>query len=208
MSATCTEVDTGPVGERTESAQARAQVLEERRDEQDRLRGELDGAGRAPLDPWRHGGRTRWTRPSKCWSGSSTPTAMSSSSRSANWVSTRTFPAAVSARDAAALESHVAELDRQAAEICRAASEHSQAASATARASRARLSAMGERLGGDVDVQDIEVVVAAARARAEDARFGERRARESAEHFAAIVDNVRPPARAAPGDPGQGTGAG
>ena len=184
------EVDTGPVGERTESAQARAQVLEERRDEQDRLRGELDGAGRA-----------RSTLAARRTDEVDAPIEMLVGELNAHRdvlvesVSQlgldANVSAAVSARDAAALESHVAELDRQAAEICRAASEHSQAASATAGASRARLSAMGERLGGDVDVQDIEVVVAAARARAEDARFGERRARESAEHFAAIVDNVR-----------------
>ena len=184
------EVDTGPVGERTESAQARAQVLEERRDEQDRLRGELDGAGRA-----------RSTLAARRTDEVDAPIEMLVGELNAHRdvlvesVSQlgldANVSAAVSARGAAALESHVAELDRQAAEICRAASEHSQAASATAGASRARLSAMGERLGGDVDVQDIEVVVAAARARAEDARFGERRARESAEHFAAIVDNVR-----------------
>ena len=183
------EVDLGPVGERIESAQERAQVLAERKREQDRLRGELDDVREArsalatrrvdevdaPIDALvadLHAHRD---------------ILVESVSRLGLDTS---VPPAVSARDAAALESHIGELGRQAAETARAAGEHSLAASDKAVAAREALAAIGERLGADIYVRDIEAVVAAARAGADDTRFEERRARESAEHFAAIVDDV------------------
>ena len=101
-----------------------------------------------------------------------------------------TVPAAVSARDAAALASRIGKLGEQAAEIAHAADEHSRAASDNAATAREEIAAIGERLGAGIDVRDIEAVVAAARAQADDARFEERRAKESAESFAGIVDDV------------------
>ena len=183
------EVALGPVGERTESAQERAQVLEARKREQDRQRGELDRVREArsalaarrvdevdaPIDALvadLHAHRD---------------VLVESVSRLG--LDTN-LPAPVSARDAAALESHIGELGKRAAETARAADEHSRAASDQAAAAREALAAIGDRLGAEIDVRNMEAVVAAARARAEDTRFEERRARESAEHFAAIVDDV------------------
>ena len=183
------EVDLGPVGERIESAQERAQVLAARKREQDRLRGDLDGVREArsalaarrvdevdaPIDALvadLHAHRD---------------VLVESVSRLG--LDTN-VPAAVSARDAAALESHIGELGKHAAETARAADEHSRAASDKAAAARKTLAAIGDRLGAEIGVRDIEGVVAATRAQADDARFAERRARESAAHFAEIVDDV------------------
>ena len=99
-------------------------------------------------------------------------------------------PAAVSARDVAALESHIGALQATAAAVARAADEHARGASARADAARVELAALAERLDADIDVRDADAVVHRARARAEDARFEERRARRSADDFAAIVDDV------------------
>ena len=81
-------------------------------------------------------------------------------------------------------------LGTSAAEILRAAGEHAQAASDKAGAARAALAAIGDHLDAEVDGHDLEAVVAATRAKAEDARFEERRASESAGRFASIVDDV------------------
>ena len=183
------EVDTAPVGERTESAQQRAQVLEARQCEQDRLRREIDGVREARSAV--AGRRAREV--------DAPIEALVGDLNAHRDVLVRSFsqldiatdvPTAVSARDPAALESHIGELGRQAAEIARAAHEHSQAASRTAAAARTKLAAIGERLRAEIDVRDVEAVVAAAHAQADDARFEERRARESADHFAAIIDDV------------------
>ena len=184
------EMDMGPVAERTESAQQRAQVLEHRKREQDRLRSELDSVRKA-----------RWALAARRADEVDAPLeAVVADLNAHRDVLVKSVSrlgldtnvaAAVSARDASALVSHIGELGRQAAEIARATAEHSRAASDTAAAAREALAAIRERLGLETDIHDIEVVVAAARARADDARFEERRARESGEHFAAIVDNVR-----------------
>ena len=183
------EVDTGPVGERTESAQARAQVLEARKREQDRLRDALDGVetSRSVLAARR---ADEVDVPIDTLVGElNAHRDVLVKSVSELGLDT-TVSAAVSTRNAAALESHIGELRRQAAEIARVASEHAQAAFDTATATRAALATIGERLDTEIDVRDIEAVVAAARAQAEDARFEERRAKESADHFAGIVDDV------------------
>ncbi len=184
------EVDTGPVGERTESAQKRAQILEKRKGEQDHLRGALDGVGKA-----RSALAARRTNevdtPIEALVGElNAHRDVLVKSLSALAVDTN-VAAAVSARDAAALELHIGKLARTATEISRAAERHSREASDKSDAARSALAAIGERLDADIDVHVPEAVVDATRAKAEDARFGERRARESAEHFAAIVDDVR-----------------
>ena len=182
-------VDMGPVGERTESAQKRARVLEARQREHDRLRREIDGVREA-----RSALTTR--RVDEVDAPIAALVADLHAHRDVLVESVSRLgldtnvPAAVSVRDAAALESHIGALGKRAAETARAADEHSRAASDRAAAAREALAAIGERLGAEIDVRDIEAVVAAARARADDTRFEERRARESAEHFAAIVDDV------------------
>ena len=184
------EVDLGPVGERTGSAQQRAQVLGTRKREQDRLRHELDGVreARSTLATRRANDVDAPIDALVADLHAHRDLLVESVSRLGLDTS---VPAAVSARNAAALESHIGEIGRQAAGTARSADEHSRAASDKAAAAREALAALGERLGAEIDVRDIEAVVAAARARADDARFAERRARESAEHFAAIIDDVR-----------------
>ena len=183
------EVDMGPVGERAESAQERAEVLEARKREQDRVRCELDGVREA-------GSALAARRADEVDAPIEALVADLNAHRDVLVDSVSrlgldtTVPAAVSARDAAALASRIGKLGEQAAEIAHAADEHSRAASDNAATAREEIAAIGERLGAGIDVRDIEAVVAAARAQADDARFEERRAKESAESFAGIVDDV------------------
>ena len=100
-------------------------------------------------------------------------------------------PAAVAARDAGTLESHIGAIRTAAAAVARAASDRAREAADRAEAARVRLAAIGERLGARIDADPLDAVVDRARAAADDARFAERRAREEAEHFTAIVDDVQ-----------------
>ena len=183
------EVDTRPFGEQEKAAQRRARILEERKHDQDRLRRDIDEIHEsqsalatrradevvAPIDDLVRDlnasrdvlvdavGRLRLDT---------------------------TVPAAVFARDAGALESHINELAKTVAETSRAANELSRGAAARATSARAKLATIAKRLGGEVDVGDLESVVKAAHAKADDARFEERRAREATDHFAGIVDDI------------------
>ena len=183
------EVDTGPVGARTKSAQERAQVLETREREQDRLRCEIDGVREARSALAARRADEVDAPVDELIGDLNEHRDMLVDSVSRLGLDTN-VPAAVSARDAAALESHTRKLGTKAAEISRAAGEHARAASDKAAAARAALAAIGDRLDAEVDVHGLEAVVAAARAKAENARFEERRASESADHFASIVDDV------------------
>ena len=182
-------VNTQPFGERTKSAQERARVLKTREREHERLRRESDGVreARSALAARR---ADEVDAPSEELIGDLNDHRDVLVDSVGRLSLDTNVPAARSARHAAALESHIAKLASTAAEISRAADQHSREALDKSDATRAALVAIGERLDAEVDVHDIEAVVAAARAKAEDARFGERRARESAEHFAAIVDDV------------------
>ena len=183
-------VDTRPFGERTESARERAQVLDAQRREQERLRREIDDARTA---------RTALARrrtdevdgPIERLAGELITHRDALVDSISRLGLDTDAPPAVSAREVAALEAHIGTLRATAAGVSNAAREHSRGASAKADAARAELAAIGERLDAAIDVRDIEAVVTAAHARADDARFEERRARESAEHFAGIVDCVR-----------------
>ena len=100
-------------------------------------------------------------------------------------------PAAVSVRDAAALQSHIgAPRGRH-----RGAVERRGRARARRRrradAARRQLAALGERLDPDIDVRDLDAIVDGVRAKAEEARFDERRARRAADDFAAIIEDVQ-----------------
>ena len=109
------EVDMGPVGEQTESAQERARVLEARQREQDRLRREIDGVREA-----RSALTTR-----RVDEVDAPITALVADLHAHRDVLVESVsrlgldtnvPAAVSARDAAALESHIGALGKRAAE--------------------------------------------------------------------------------------------
>ena len=210
------EVDLGPVGEQTESAQARARVLGARETEQRRLRSAIEDTRKArsalarrraeevdtPLDELvreLHACRD---------------VLVESVRRLALDVD---VPDAVSTREVGALESNVAALRTKAAELSRAAAEHARAAVERADAARAELAAIRTRLDPATDLDtapatrvdpatdlgpdaatrvdpatdlDPDAVLDAARAKAEDARFQARRAAEAADGFATIADDV------------------
>ena len=184
------DVDTRPVDGQTRSAQERARILEMRATERDRLRGAIDDArtARSTLAQRR---AEKIDVPVEALVGDlNGQRDVLVESVGQLGVDTN-VPAAVSARGIAALESHIGELRTAAVEVSRAATERSHAASGNAAGARAELAAIGERLDADIDVTDLDMVVSTARTQANDARFQERRARESAEYFAGIVDDVR-----------------
>ena len=183
------EVDTRPVDEQTRSAQERARILQERATEQDRLRVEIEGA-RADRSALANRRAKDVEAPIEALIGDLNDQRDILVDSVGRLELDTNVPGAISGRAIRALESHLDDIRIAAAEISRAAIEHARDASEQAEAARADLSAIGERLGAEIDVRDIEDVVRSTRARAEDARFEERGARESAEHFAAIVDDV------------------
>ena len=145
------EVDLGPVGEQTESAQARARVLGARETEQRRLRSAIEDTRKArsalarrraeevdtPLDELvreLHACRD---------------VLVESVRRLALDVD---VPDAVSTREVGALESNVAALRTKAAELSRAAAEHARAAVERADAARAELAAIRTRLDPATDL--------------------------------------------------------
>ena len=183
------EVDTSPVDAQTNSAQDRAQVLAERASERQRLETKLVDTGtarsvlerrrvdevEAPLDEIVHDLNAH------------RDVLVESVSRLA--LNTN-VPTAVSAREIAELTSWMGELGTTTANVSRAAEEHLRAAADRAEAASTELTALGNRLGVDIGM-GTDAVVESAGARANDARFEARRAREVWEDFAAIIDDVR-----------------
>jgi len=184
------DADTRPVDGQTRSAQERAKVLEMRATERARLRGAIDDArtARSTLAQRR---AEEIDAPVEALVGDLNAQQVVLVKSVGQLGIDTTVPAAVAAPGTAALESYIGELRTAAAKVSRTATERSQAASGNAAGARAELAAIGERLDADIDVTDRDLIVSTARAHADDARFEERRARESAEHFADIVDDVR-----------------
>ncbi len=183
-------VDTSPVEAQAKSARERTQVLEKRAAERDRLRREIDGAraARSALAARRADEIDAPVEALVTDLNDQRDVLLDSVGRLGLGT---TVPAAVSTRDVGTLESRIGELRTSTVEISRAADEHSREASGRADTGRAALTAIGERLDAAFDLRDLDAVVAGARASAEQARFGERRAKESAEGFAAIINHVR-----------------
>ena len=184
------DVDTRPVDGQTRSAQERAKILGMRATERDRLRGAIDDARTARSTLAQRQAEEIDVLVETLVRDLNAQRDVLVESVGQLGLDTN-VPAAVSARRIAALESHIGELRTAAAEVSRAATERSHAASGNAAGARAELAAIGERLDADIDVTDVDLVVSTARTQANDARFKERRARESAEHFADIVDDIR-----------------
>ena len=184
------EVDTHQVHEQIRSAQERAGTLEARKRERDRLRQQIDDArqARATLARRREEDVEAPIESLAADLNAQRDVLVESVGRLELGIE---VPAAVSTREVDALQSHIGELRTLAAAVSNAASDRSHDASEQADAARSELAVIGERLDAEVDVRDIEDVVRKARERADDARFDERRARETAEHFAAIVDDVQ-----------------
>ena len=197
------EVDLRPVDEQSESARARARVLEAREAEQRRLRTAIEDIRQARPALARH-------RADKVEAPLDALVRQLHACRDALVESVRRLaldvdvPDAVSARHVGVLESHVTALRTKAAELSRAAGEHARAAGERTDAARAELAAIrtrldpdtdlaptiGARVNADMDLDDLDAVLDAARAKAEDARFEARRAGEAADGFAAIADDV------------------
>ena len=196
------EIDIRPVAEQTASARARARVLEAREAERERLRSAIEDARQARSALARRRAEEvdapleRLLRAlHRC-----RDVLVESAGRLALDID---VPAAVATREAGAMASYVVALQAKASALSQAAGEHARAAAERADAARADLAAVGRRLDAPpssaptppdpsaMALADLEAIVAAARAKAEDARFAQRRASEAADDFAAIVDDVR-----------------
>ena len=188
-------MDVGPVRRQTKAARARARTLAERATERDRLQREINGAG-ASLSALAQRRAAEVEEPLAALVRDLHAHRDVLVDAVTRLEVAAGVPSAVSARDAGALESHIGELRTAAAEIARAAAERAREAADQADAARARLAAIGERLDAEVDADPLDAdhldaVVVSARAAADDARFAERRAREEAERFAALVEDVQ-----------------
>ena len=99
-------------------------------------------------------------------------------------------PAAIPAKDAAALAQRIRALRLLTEKVADAAASRLDGASKKAAAARGRLTEIAGILDDDVDRDDVDAVVGAVRGIAEEARFAERRAADEAERFSAIFDDV------------------
>ena len=184
------EIDLRPVGGQTESAQARARILEAREGARERLRSAIEDTRRARSALARR-------RAEEVDAPLETLVRVLNDCRDVLVASVSRLaldtdvPAAVSTRKIGAIEALVAALRTKAAELSRAADEQARAASERGQAARTELSAIGTRLDLDRDSDDLDAVLDAARGKAEDARFEKRRASGAADDFAAIVDDVQ-----------------
>ena len=183
-------VDLRPVREHTKAARKRAEILVDRTTERDRLQRQRNDAGTALADLARRRADEVDAPLDALARGLNVNRDVLVDAANRLEVDAG-VPAAVAARDAGALESHIVAIRTAAAEIARAVSDRLREAAAQANAARVRLTAIGERLDAPIDADDLDAVVDRARAAADDARFAERRAREEAERFAALVDDVQ-----------------
>ena len=189
------EVDVRPVRKQTKAARARAETLAERATERDRLQREINTAG-AALSGIAQRRANEVDAPLEALVRDLHAHRDVVVDAVTRLQIDAGVPSAVSARDPGALESHIAEIRTAAAEIARGAAARAREAADQADAARARLTAIGERLDAEVDADHLDAdhldaVVDSARATADDARFAERRAREEAERFAALVEDVQ-----------------
>ena len=145
------EVDLGPVGEQTESAQARARVLGARETEQRRLRSAIEDTRKARSALARRRAEEVDTPLDELVRELHTcrDVLVESVRRLALDVD---VPDAVSTREVGALESNVAALRTKAAELSRAAAEHARASVERADAARAELAAIRTRLDPPTDL--------------------------------------------------------
>ena len=145
------EVDLGPVGEQTESAQARARVLRARETEQRRLRNAIEDTREARSALARRRAEEVDTPLDELVRELHTcrDVLVESVRRLALDVD---VPDAVSTREVGALESNVAALRTKAAELSRATAEHARAAIERADAARAELAAIRTRLDPATDL--------------------------------------------------------
>ena len=190
-------VDVRPVRKQTKAARDRAEILVERGAERERLERQRNDAGSALARIARRRAEEVDARLDALIHDLNAHRDVLVDAASRLEVDAG-VPAAVSAQDAGALDAHIGAIRTAAAGIGRAASDRAREAATRADAARGRLTAIGgrltargERLDARIDADDLDTVVQRARAAADDARFTERRAREEAERFAALVEDVQ-----------------
>ena len=183
-------VDTRRVSEQTKVAQKRAQVLQQRTTERDRLQREINDAG-AALSAVARRRAEEVDAPLEALIRDLNAHRDVVVDAATRLALDGKLPAAVSGRDAGALQSHIGDIRVAAAEVARAATEHAGQSSDKADAAHAELAEIGRRLDADLDTSRLDTVVDSAREKADDSRFAERRAREEAERFAALLDDIQ-----------------
>ena len=184
------EVDAAPVSERTRSAEAREKVLAERAGARQRLVGQLDEVKGARSDLERRREDEVETAIAGIVVDLNGHRDVLVESVGRLGLGTE-IPPAVSTRETDAMASRIEELGAGTADVSRAAGEQARAAAVRAEGARAELTAIGKRLGAEIDASDPDAVLDGAREIAEIARSRERQSRESAEGFAGKVDDVR-----------------
>ena len=184
------QVDTTAIGERLTSARDREQVLAERDAERTRLRQEIAAAGKdrdtlarrkadevdAPIRGIVHDlDQHRSMLMKAAW----------------DIDSSEAIPAAVAPEDTGALRSWIDTLRTTTLNVNRAAHAHAKAAATRAGTARTDLAAIAALLAVDVDADDLDVIVNAARTAAAKGELDALKADENAGRFAAIIDDVQ-----------------
>ena len=184
------EVDTSPVDAQTNSAKEREQLLEERASKRQRLETELGDVrnARSVLERRRDEEVEALLEEIVHDLTSHRDILVESISRLGLEAE---VPPGVYERDVEGLQGNIDALRVMTAEAVRAANRQLQEASDRVVSARAELAAIGERLDPEIDVRDLDAVVETAGNRANDASFKERRTRESADRFSAIINDVR-----------------
>ena len=183
------EVDTSPVDAQTDSARKRAQVLAERDSERKRLETELGDVRKARSVLERRRDKEVETPLEEIVRDLTAHRDILVESIGRLGLEAE-VPPGVFERDVEALQGNIDALRAMTAEAVRAANRQVQEASDRMASALAELAAIAERLDPVLDVRDLDAVVESARTRANDARFEERRTRESADRFSAIINDV------------------
>ncbi len=183
------QVDASPVDAQTDSARERAQVLAERDSERQRLEVELADVrnARSVLESRR--GEEVEAPLEEIVRDLTAHRDVLVESVSRLGLEAE-VPPVVYERDVEALQGNIDALRAMTAEAVRAANRQLQEASDRVVSARAELAAIAERLDPELDVRDLDAIVETAGNRANDAGFQERRTRESADRFSAIIDDV------------------
>ncbi len=100
-------------------------------------------------------------------------------------------PATVGPGGTGALRAGIEALRTTTANVTRDADAQANAAAIRADTARTELATIAARLAGDVDADDLDAIVEAARTAANEARFHERQKENDARRFAGIVDDVQ-----------------
>ena len=182
-------VDTTAVGERTASAEAREQTLGGRATERRRLQKEVAAA---------QNGRDALARRKAAQVNDPISDIVNDLNEHRSTLLKAVWdldldegvPPLVAPGDTRALRSLIEALRATTLQVTRAAHEHADSAAARADAARAELAVFAARVE-NVDSDDLDAIVEAARTAAGETRVHERQARNAANQFAAIIDHIQ-----------------